>query len=147
MQAQTAPRSSDASDWSDVALTLLLVQAASALVAALGFIAVTLFMGTLPAFSGYALLAVGKPLLLIGLAPGAARGRRRRRRAVLVIECLTLLGFAFNLLRDAVPWLGTAVTFVSLLTNVALPAAIIVALSRRLPAAKSGGTIQSGTGA
>jgi hypothetical protein len=130
MSMHTPPSSPGGRDWGDVILVALLVQAASSLVAALGFVMVALFMGTLPAFAGYALLVVGRPLLLIGLAPGTARGRRWQRRAVLAIEYMTLAGFALNLLLGLLPQLGTQVTLVSLLTNVALPAAVIVLLWR-----------------
>ncbi|MCI0688329.1 MAG: hypothetical protein L0Y54_14000 [Sporichthyaceae bacterium] len=103
-----------------VAYVLLLVQAAAGLLAMLGLV---LIMGGNPA---YALVPSIKPVLLLVLATAVVRGRRRAAMAVIVIELVSLTGYGLNLLIGLVPQVDVTVNLVTLLTNVALPVAIVV---------------------
>lgn len=103
----------------DVVYVLLLLQAAFGLLAVLGMV---LIMGGNPA---YAVVPLVKPVLLMVLAGALVRGRRWARGGVIAIELLSLGSYSVNLLLGFLPELDITVNLVTVLTNCALPMAVI----------------------
>lgn len=110
----------------DVAYVLLLLQAALGVLATLGLL---VLMGGNPV---YLVAGLGGPLASMVLAGGVARRRRWALATVTVLEMLSLLAYHLNLLLGAVPQIDVTVNLVSLLSQVALPVAIVVQCIRLL---------------
>lgn len=104
----------------DVVYVLSLLQVAFLLLAAVGEV---VLMGGNPA---YLLLPVVKSALLIVFATRALSRRRWALRALTVLAWITLAGFALQLVIGLLPALDFTVNLVGLMTNVALPAAVIL---------------------
>lgn len=112
----------------DVVYVLLLFQAAMGLLAVLGL--VVIMGGNL----AYALVPSVKPVLLLTLARGIVRGRRRAVGFVIAIEAGSLVGYSLNFLIGFLPPVDVTVNLVTLLSNVALPLAVIVLCAGLRPA-------------
>jgi hypothetical protein len=110
----------------DVAYVLLLLQAALGVLATLGLL---LLMGGNPA---YLVVGFGGPVLLMVLAGGVARRRRWALVTVTVLELLSLCAYELNLLVGVVPQVGITVNLVGLLSQIALPVAIVWLCTRQL---------------
>jgi len=104
---------------------LLLVQAAAGLLASVGEI---LLMAT----PLYAVLPVAKAVVLFVLASKIVRGRRWAVLTAIVLQWLGLLGVWLGVLLGLLPGLAPSITLVALLTEVALPIAVIVLCARLL---------------
>ncbi len=103
----------------DVAYVLLLGQAALGMLASLG---VLLLMAGNPVYLVAPLLHA---TLLFVLASFVARRRRWAWWGVVVLEALSLAGFALNLLIGLLPQVDMTLNLVGLLTQVGLPAALL----------------------
>jgi hypothetical protein len=108
---------------------LLLLQGAMMLLAGA---AMLLFTGGNPAVMP---LTLGVPLLLFVLAAGTVRRWRWARRATLVVQWLTLLGFGLSLLLGLLDQVDFTLNLMTLLTNVVLPVSVIRLLRRPKAAA------------
>ncbi len=111
----------------DVVFVLLLVQAGAGLLAAMGELVV---MGS-PLYLAAPLL---KAVAVIVVASGVARGRLWAGIAAIGVQWLGLLGLWFGLVLGLVPGLDPTITVVGLLTEVALPVAVIVLCARLIGA-------------
>jgi hypothetical protein len=114
----------------DVVYVLTLLQVAFLVLAALGEV---VLMGGNPAFL---LLPVAKAVLLIVFATQALRRRRWALRALTVLAWITLVGFVLQLLIGLFPAVDFTVNLVGLMTNVALPVAVILLCRPELKAIK-----------
>ncbi len=103
----------------DLVYVLLLLQAALGLLATLGMV---LLMGGNPS---YAVVPVLHVLALFVLASLVARRRRRAVWFVLVLEALSVVGFALNLLLGLLPQVDMTLNLVGLLTSFGLPVAVL----------------------
>src|SRR4051794_25709737 len=104
----------------DVAYVLCLMQGAFLLLAGLGEL---LLMGGNPA---YLLLPVAKVVLLCWLATKVVTGRRWAAAALIAVQVVTLLGYQVQVIGGMLlPGLDFTVNLVGLLTNVAMPVAVI----------------------
>jgi hypothetical protein len=104
----------------DVLYVLCLMQGAFLLLAGLGEL---LLMGGNPA---YLLLPVAKLVLLLWLATKVVKGRRWAGITLIVVQVVTLLGYQLQMLGGALlPIVDFTVNLVGLLTNLALPIAMI----------------------
>lgn len=117
----------------DVLYVLCLMQGAFLLLAGLGEL---LLMGGNPV---YLLLPVAKLVLLLWLATKVVKGRRWAGITLIVVQAVTLLGYQVQLLGGALlPMVDFTVNLVGLLTNLALPIAMIwltVQVFTRVPSA------------
>ena len=120
-----------------IAALLLVVQSGLALLAALGLFAFATFSNATAALAGQELLAFGRPLVLLLLSLGVARGSRFSRVCVYVWEAVTILGNAFSVLASE----GSALTLTTGLTGLALPAAIVFLLKTQNTTTRKGLTI------
>jgi hypothetical protein len=111
----------------EVVYVLLLLQAAAGLLASLGEL---LLMGT----PIYAILPVARAVVLVVLAAKIVRGRLWALITVVVLEWLGLLGGWLGLLLGLLPGLAPSVTLMALVTELALPAAVIMLCARTLAA-------------
>ena len=107
----------------EVVYVLLLVQATAGLLASVGEL---LLMGT----PLYAALPVAKAAVLAVLAGKILRGRRWAVVTTIVLQWLGLLGVWLGVLIGLLPGLAPSITVVSLLTEVALPIAVILLCAR-----------------
>lgn len=131
MSDVTAPaRVGAAGSGLDVVYVLSLLQVAFLLLAAVGEV---VLMGGNPA---YLLLPVVKSALLIVFATRALARRRWALRALTVLAWITLVGFALQLVIGLFPAVDFTVNLVGLMTNVALPAAVILLCRPDLKAIK-----------
>lgn len=133
MEMTAIPTAESGDDRSTVVVVLLLLQGAIGLVAGLGLL---IFTGGNPLaiVSGF-----GRPVLLFGLAAAAARGtppasgypagRRWTRKATIVVEALSLASFFASAVIGLLGEVDFTINLVTLITNVALPVAVIVLLS------------------
>jgi hypothetical protein len=114
----------------DVAAVLLLVQASLAVLSSLSVLVLALggFPVPLTALGLVGLLALLHPVLLVLLSYGVARQRRWAKRVTRWFEGLTILGLLLNLGLNVFPEVQSESGLLVLLTNVVLPAAIIVLL-------------------
>ncbi|HKE50478.1 MAG TPA: hypothetical protein VKE25_03110 [Actinomycetes bacterium] len=117
----------------DVVYVLLLLQAAMGLLAVLGLVVI---MGGNPV---YTVVPSIKPVLLLVLARGVARGWRRAPGFVIAVETVSLAGYFLNLLIGFLPQADVTVNLVTVLSNVALPLALIVLCARLRPRQVSAG--------
>jgi hypothetical protein len=116
----------------DVVYVLCLMQAAFLLLAAVGE---TLLMGFNPA---YLVIPVAKVVLLLVFATKAVSGRRWALIGLIVLHAVTLLGYAIQFWAGFLPWVDHTVNLVGLLTNLALPAAVLVMCAGRLGGGRRG---------
>ena len=105
----------------DVVYVLCLLEVAFLLLAGVGEV---LIMGFNPAYLG---LPVVKAVLLLVFATGTAGGRRWAVIGLLVLHCITVVGFTIQFWAGVLPWVDYTVNLVGLLTNLALPVGVIVA--------------------
>jgi hypothetical protein len=103
----------------DIVYVLSLLQVAFLLLAAIGEV---LLMGGNPA---YLLFPIVKSVLLVLFATMALRQRRWALRGLVVIAWITLVGFVLQFLVGLIPAVDFTINLVGLMTNVALPAAVI----------------------
>jgi hypothetical protein len=106
----------------EVVFVLLAMQAAAGLLAGTGEL---LFMGS----PLYAAVPVLKAVMLLGLATSILRGRRWAMIVIIVVEWLGLLGCWLGVVLALLPGFAPAITL-TLLTQVLLPATVIVLLAR-----------------
>lgn len=109
----------------DVVFVLLLVQAAAGLLAAGGSLAL---MGS----PLYLVVPLLKSVALVVVAGRVARERLWAIVAAMVVQWLGLLGLWFGLVLGLFPALDPTLTLSGLLTEVALPAAVLVLCGRML---------------
>ena len=121
----------------DVVFVLLLVQAAAGLLASVGELVV---MGS-PLYLAAPLL---KAVAIMVIAGRVARGRRWALVAAVVAQWLGLLGLWFGLALGVLPGLDPTLTMVGLLTEVALPVAVIVLCAQLLAARPHAAAPRSG---
>jgi|SRR5690606_1129576 len=130
-QAASAPYVSarrDDGDAADVVFVLCLLQVGFLLLAAVGEV---LLMGGQAA---YLLVPFAKVVLLLFFAAKAVARRPYALIGLIVLQCLTLLGFGVQLWASLLPMIDYTVNLVGLLTNLALPAAVVFLCARLLPA-------------
>ena len=137
MSVVAAPSRAPSGDGLDVVYVLSLLQVAFLLLAGVGEV---LLMGGNPL---YLFLPVVKSALLLVFAAAALRRRRWALRGLFVLAWITLVGFGLQLVAHLLPWVDFSVNLVGLLTNLALPIAVIwlcrpelVAIKRARRAAK-----------
>ena len=111
----------------DVVYVLCLLEVAFLLLAGVGEV---LLMGFNPA---YLALPLVKTVLLLVFATGAVSGHRWAMLGLIVLHCVTLAGFGLQFWAGFLPWIDYTLNLVGLLTNVALPVAVIVGCASRLP--------------
>lgn len=115
----TAPPPPRQRDGLDIVYVLSLMQVAFLLLGAAGE---SVLMGGSP---GYLLLPVVKSVLLVVFATFAVRRRRWALRALVVLAWITLAGVVLQFLVGLFPAVDYTLNLVGLMTNVALPAAVI----------------------
>jgi hypothetical protein len=137
MSVVAAPSRAPSGDGIDVVYVLSLLQVSFLLLAGVGEV---LLMGGNPL---YLFLPVVKSALLLLFAAAALRRRRWALRGLVVLAWITLVGFGLQLVAHLLPWVDFSVNLVGLLTNLALPIAVIwlcrpelVAIKRARRAAK-----------
>ena len=119
MSVVAAPSRARSGDGLDVVYVLSLLQVAFLLLAGVGE---TLLMGGNPL---YLFLPGVKSALLLVFASAALRRRRWALRGLVVLAWITLVGFGLQLVAHLLPWVDFSVNLVGLLTNLALPIAVI----------------------
>ena len=102
----------------DVVYLLMLLQAGFGLLAMLGEL---LFMAN----PLYLLVPITKAVLLFVVAAKVVSGRRWAWVTAIVVEGIGLIGFWLSLMAGLLPILSRTVTFVGLLTEIALPVTVI----------------------
>ena len=112
-----------------LASLLLVLQAALALLAAMGLLVYARLSNAVGALAGPEALAFGGPFVLLLCALGVARNWRVARIGVYAWEGLTLLGTAFTILASA----GNSLNMTTGLTGIALPLAILILVHRKSP--------------
>lgn len=115
-------------DAADVVYVLCLLQVGFLLLAAIGEV---LLMG---GQAVYLLVPLAKVVLLLFLAAKAVARRPYALVGLIVLQCVTLLGFGVQLWAGLLPVIDYTVNLVGLMTNVALPAAVVYLCARLLPA-------------
>jgi hypothetical protein len=113
----------------EVAHVLLLLQGAMGL---LSGAAMLIFMGGNPIALP---LALGVPLLLFVLAAGIVRRWRWARKTAVILQSIILLAFVVSFLLGLLAQLDFSINLMTLITNVALPVALIRLLRRPKAAA------------
>jgi hypothetical protein len=109
----------------DVVYLLLLLQIGFGLLAMLGEL---LFMAN----PLYLLAPVAKAVALFVVAVKVVSGRRWAWITALVFESIGLIGFWLSLMAGLLPMLSRTVTFVGLLTEIAIPVTVIYLAARML---------------
>jgi hypothetical protein len=104
----------------DIVFVLSLLQVASLTLAAVGE---ALLMGGNGAFL---LVPLVKVVMLVWLGAKIVTGRRWAMIAMIVVQSITLAGFAVQLMLSFVPTLGLTVNLVGVTTDLGLPVAMIV---------------------
>jgi hypothetical protein len=113
----------------DVIHVLLLLQGA---IGVLGGLAMLLFMGGNPLVLP---VTLGTPLLLLVVAAGVVRRLRWAFSVATAIQALTLLGFVVSFLFGLLAIVDFSINLLTLVTNVAMPVALIRLLRSAKPAA------------
>jgi hypothetical protein len=108
----------------EVAHVLLLLQGAMGL---LSGAAMLIFLGGNPIALP---LALGGPLLLFVLAAGIGRRWRWARKTAVILQSIILLAFVASFLLGLLAQLDFSINLMTLITNVALPVALIRLLRR-----------------
>jgi hypothetical protein len=103
----------------DVVYVLCLLQAAFLLLGGLGEV---LLMGGNPL---YLVMPLAKTVLLFVFAGRALAGRRWALIALIVVQGITLTGFWLQVGAGMLPWVDFTLNLVGLITNVAMPAAVV----------------------
>jgi hypothetical protein len=111
----------------DIVYVLTVLQAAFVLLAAMGEM---ILMG---ANGAYLVFPVAKMVLLFWLATKIVSGRRWAMITMIVIQSITLAGFAAQLLAALVPSIGLTVNLAGLVTNLVMPIGVIVLCVRSMP--------------
>jgi hypothetical protein len=111
----------------DVAFVLSLLQVAFLALAAVGE---ALLMG---GNGAYLLVPLIKIVILVWLGAKIVTGRRWAMITMIVVQSITLTGFAVQLALSLVPALGLTVNLVGVTTNLALPITVIVLCVRSMP--------------
>jgi hypothetical protein len=119
----------------DISYVLCLVQASSVLLAAVGEV---LLMG---GNGAYLALPVAKVGVLLWLATKVVSGRRWAMITLIVVESVTLAGFAAQLLLSLLPAIGLTLNLAGLVSNVVLPAGLIVLCARSMQSRPSVPTV------
>jgi hypothetical protein len=114
----------------DVVYLLLLLQAGFGLLAMFGEL---LFMAN----PLYLLVPIAKAVLLFVVATKVVTGRRWAWVTAIVLEGIGLVGFWLSLMVGLLPTLSRTVTFVGLLTEIALPVTVICLCARLLATPRS----------
>lgn len=109
----------------DVAYVLVLLQSGAVLLGATGE---ALFMGS----ALYVIVPLIKAVVAVLFAAKGVAGRRWALIALIALEGLSLLGAALSTVLGLVPGLTRTVTLAGLLTEVALPFAVIMLCAQRL---------------
>ena len=123
----------------EVAHVLLLLQGAMGL---LSGTAMLIFMGGNPIALP---LALGVPLLLFVLAAGIVRRWRWARKTAVILQLIILLAFVASFLLGLLAQLDFSINLMTLITNVALPVALIRLLRRPKAAAAAVNTDAGGS--
>jgi hypothetical protein len=113
----------------EVVYVLMLLQAAIDVLALLGLL---LLMGGNPV---YLVVGLGGPALLIVVASAAGRRRRWGLITAVVLECQTLAAFQLTLIIGWIPQIDMTVNLVELVSQLALPLAVIIQCLRLLTGA------------
>jgi hypothetical protein len=108
----------------EVVHVLLLLQGAMGL---LSGAAMLIFMGGNPIALP---LALGVPVLIFVLAAGVVRGWRWARKTAVILQWLILVAFGLSFLLGLLAALDFSINLMTLITNVALPVALIRLLPR-----------------
>jgi hypothetical protein len=87
----------------------------------LGGIGETLLMGN----GLYLVVPAAKAIAVLVLAAWAAKSRRWALIALIVVQGMTLLGFWIQIAAGLTPWVDFTVNLAVLITNVAMPAAVV----------------------
>ncbi len=111
----------------DIVYVLCLLQAGFVLLAAVGEV---LLMGGNGGFLLFPLIKMG---VLLWLATKIVSGRRWAMITLIVVQSVTLAGFAVQLLLALVPGIGLTVNLAGLVTNLVLPIGLIVLCARARP--------------
>jgi hypothetical protein len=111
----------------DVVFVLSLLQVAFLALAAVGE---ALLMG---GNGAYLLVPLMKSVILVWLGTKIVTGRRWAMVTMIVLQSITLAGFAVQLMLSFVPAIGLTVNLVGVTTNLALPVAVIVLCVRSMP--------------
>lgn len=111
----------------DVVYVLCLMQAGFLLLAGLGEM---LLMG---GNALYLILPLAKMVVLLYLAAKVVTGRRWALISLTVVQALTLLGFGTQLVAGALPWVDFTINLVVLITNLAMPIAMLYLCAVLLP--------------
>ncbi len=111
----------------DVVYVLCLLQAAFVLLGAAGEV---LLMG---GNGAYLVVPVAKLGVLLWLAAKIVSGRRWAMITMIVLQSITLAGFALQVLLSVVPAVGLTVNLTGLVSNVLLPIVMIVLSVRSMP--------------
>jgi hypothetical protein len=83
----------------------------------------------------YLIVPVARAVGLLLATRAAVRGRRWGPVVIVVLEWLSLAGFGYSTLLGLLPWVSDTINLTGLLTNVALPAALLTLAVRLLAAA------------
>jgi hypothetical protein len=119
----TVPTQAERGGPAEVLYVLCLMQAGFLLLAGLGE---TLLMGN----GLYLVVPVAKATAVLVLAAKAARARRWALIGLIVVQGITLLGFWIQVAVGLTPWVDFTVNLAVLITNVALPAGLILMAAR-----------------
>jgi hypothetical protein len=111
----------------DIVFVLSLLQVAFLVLAAVGE---SLLMG---GNGAYLVVPLMKIVLLVWLGAKIVTGRRWAMVTMIVVQSITLAGFAVQLMLSFVPAIGLTVNLVGVTTNAALPVAAIVLCVRSMP--------------
>jgi hypothetical protein len=114
----TVPTQAERGGPADVMYVLCLLQAGFLL---LGGIGETLLMGN----GLYLVVPVAKAVAVLVLGAWAAKSRRWALVALIVVQGITLIGFWIQIAAGLTPWVDFTVNLAVLLTNVAMPAAVV----------------------
>jgi hypothetical protein len=111
----------------EIVYVLCLMQATFLLLGGLGEV---LLMGGNPL---YLVMPLAKMVLLFVFAAKVLAGRRWALIAVIVLQGITLSGFWLQVGAGMLPWVDFTINLVGLITNLAMPAAIVYLCATLLP--------------
>lgn len=111
----------------DVVYVLCLMQAGFVLLGGLGEM---LLMG---GNALYLIPPLAKMVVLFVFAAKVVTGRRWAVIALIVVQAMTLFGFGIQVVAGLLPWVDFTVNPVVLLTNLAMPVAVLYLCARLLP--------------
>jgi len=134
-QPIAAPAGAQRGGSADIIYVLCLMQAAFIVLAGLGEM---FLMGVNPA---YVVLPVAKMVVLFVLAAKVVSGRRWAMIALIVVQAITLVGFWLQVGLGLLPGLDFTLNLVGLITNVAMPAAVLYLCAAMLPPRRRARTV------